>query len=128
MPNTSGGGITLTRRPQPQQEMYEAVDNYDDDFDDFDDDDFYADEDEEEDDDEDEEIEEEEEDDADLEIEENLVGVSYEEGKELLAKALGMSTPEELLVTFDGHADYLHDESRNAAYRRAIDIAAKNSK
>ena len=44
------------------------------------------------------------------------------------SKALEMETVDELRVSFDGHADFLHDESRNAAYRRAIDIAAKGSK
>ena len=57
--------------------------------------------------------------------------VSYGEAKALLAGVLRreeLETDAELRDAFDGHADYLHDESRNAAYRRAIDAAAKNSK
>jgi|AntAceMinimDraft_5_1070358.scaffolds.fasta_scaffold42958_1 hypothetical protein len=39
-----------------------------------------------------------------------------------------MSTPDELRGAFGGHADLLHDDERNAAFSRAIAIAAKNSK
>lgn len=62
---------------------------------------------------------------------EEAVGISYEEGKVLLAEALGrevLATPDELREAFDGHADYLHDDRRNAAYRAAIDVAAKGSR
>jgi hypothetical protein len=103
--------------------MEDAVDKYDDEYSE-DDDGFFRDEDE----DEMEEEEEEEEEDAALEREEISVGVSYDEGKEILAEALEALTPGELRDAFDGHAGFLHDESRNAAYRQAIEVAAKGSK
>ena len=79
---------------------------------------------------EEEEVEEEEEAVGDVEADADLAGVTYEEGKTLLAETLNLDPDisSDLRDAFDGHADYLHDDSRNAAYRRAIDIAAKGSK
>ena len=110
--------------PHPPAEMA-AVTYYSDQLDDDFDVSFYDDDDEGEEEKKEEGEEEVKEDDEGADV--DLAGITYEEGKALLAEALDLD-PSELRDVFDGHADYLHDEPRNAAYRRAIDIAAKDSK